>query len=149
MLSPETNICCKLCNYIFAIKESLYWIKTIILCLNVVQQNMRVTRRIVLTLLTKELYKFGCFKERVWSFLKFWIFATLLFYWVALRQFCMIKTSFAKLCWHKKIRCCFFRILTIVGKACKKNEVNLSRLWKTREFFQTMMATQIGPIHNT
>jgi hypothetical protein len=31
-------------------------------CLSVVQQNMRVTRRI-LTLLTKVLYKFGCFKR--------------------------------------------------------------------------------------
>ena len=36
-------------------------------------RSMRVTRRIVLTLLTKALYKFGCFKEKVWSFLKFWI----------------------------------------------------------------------------
>ena len=45
----------------------------IILCWSIVQQNMRVTRRIVLTLLTKALYEFGCFKEKVWSFLKFWI----------------------------------------------------------------------------
>ena len=36
-------------------------------------KSMRVTRRIVLTLLTKVLYKFGCFKEKVWSFLTFWI----------------------------------------------------------------------------
>ena len=36
-------------------------------------KSMRVTRRIVLTLLTKALYKFGCFKERVWSFLWLWI----------------------------------------------------------------------------
>ena len=48
-------------------------IKIIILGLSVVQQTMRVTRRIVLTLLTKALYEFGCFKEKVWSFLKFWI----------------------------------------------------------------------------
>ena len=34
---------------------------------------MRVTKRIVLTLLTKALYKFVCFKEKVWSFLKLWI----------------------------------------------------------------------------
>ena len=36
--------------------------KIIILCLSVVQQNMRITRQIVLPLLTKALYKFGCFK---------------------------------------------------------------------------------------
>ena len=35
-------------------------------------KHMRVSRRIVLTLITKALYKFGCFKEKVWSFLKFW-----------------------------------------------------------------------------
>ena len=35
--------------------------------------GMRVTRRIVWTLLSKALYKFGCSKEKVWSFLKFWI----------------------------------------------------------------------------
>jgi hypothetical protein len=34
----------------------------IILSLSVVQQYMRVTRRIVLPLLTKALYKFGCFE---------------------------------------------------------------------------------------
>ena len=33
-------------------------------------RSMGVTRRIVLTLHTKVLYKFGCFKENVWSFLK-------------------------------------------------------------------------------
>ena len=32
----------------------------VILCLSVVQQNMRVTRWIVLPLLTKALYVFGC-----------------------------------------------------------------------------------------
>ena len=36
-------------------------------------RSMRVTRRIVLTLLTKTLYKFGCCKEKNWSSLKFWI----------------------------------------------------------------------------
>ena len=34
-------------------------------------RSMRVTRRIVLILLTKVLYKFGCFKEKVWSPLNF------------------------------------------------------------------------------
>ena len=48
-------------------------VHNIILCLSVVQQNMRVTRRIVVTLLTKALYGFGFFKEKVWSFLEFWI----------------------------------------------------------------------------
>ena len=52
---------------------------SIILRLSVVQQSMRVTRRIVLTHLTKVLYEFGCFKEKVWSFLKIWIWQ-LLFY---------------------------------------------------------------------
>ena len=33
----------------------------------------KISRRIVLTLLKKALYEFGCFKEKVWSFLKFWI----------------------------------------------------------------------------
>ena len=36
---------------------------SIILCLSVVQQNMRVTRRIVMPLLTKALYEFGCFER--------------------------------------------------------------------------------------
>ena len=44
-----------------------------ILCLIVVQQDKGVTRRIVLILLTKALYEFGCLKEKVWLFLKFWI----------------------------------------------------------------------------
>ena len=41
--------------------------------MSVVQLSMRVTRRIVLTLLIKALYKSGCFKEKVWSSLKLWI----------------------------------------------------------------------------
>ena len=44
-----------------------------ILCLSVVQQDKRVTRRIDLTLLTKALYEFGCLKKKVWLFLKFCI----------------------------------------------------------------------------
>ena len=48
-------------------KMKKYWKKS------VVQQNTKVTRRIVLTHLTKALYKFGCFKEKVWLFLKYWI----------------------------------------------------------------------------
>ena len=43
----------------------IYWVSQL--------KRMRVTRRIVLTLLTKALYKFGSLKEKVWSFLKFWI----------------------------------------------------------------------------
>ena len=65
----------KCLQLIFALFPSSSYnkVKVIILCLSVVKQNTRVTRRIVLTLLTKVLYKFGCFKETVWSFLKFWI----------------------------------------------------------------------------
>ena len=52
----------------------VFWeIWSIILWLSVVQQNIRVTRRIVLTHLIKAIYEFGCFKEKVWLFLKFWI----------------------------------------------------------------------------
>ena len=38
-------------------------LKVTILCLSVVQQNMRVTGQSVLPLVTKALYKFGCFKR--------------------------------------------------------------------------------------
>ena len=62
----------------------------IILCLSVVLQNMRVTRRIVLPLLTKALYKFGCFK----GILQKAKLALLLFYWVALTRFCMNSYPF-------------------------------------------------------
>ena len=53
-------------------------VNMIILSLSVVQQNIRVTRRIVLPLLTKALYKFGCF-EGILQKVKL---ALLLFYWV-------------------------------------------------------------------
>ena len=43
----------------------IYWVSQL--------KSMRVTRRIVSALLTKVLYKFGCFKEKVWSYLKFCI----------------------------------------------------------------------------
>ena len=61
----------------------------IILSLSVVQQKMRVTRRIVLPLLTKSLYKFGYFE----GILQKAKLALLLFYWVALTRFCMIAFS--------------------------------------------------------
>ena len=73
---------------------------SIILCLSVVHQNMRFTRRIVLPLLTKALLEFGCFEE----ILQEAKLALLLFYWVALTQFCMLsnfETSrriFSKFC---------------------------------------------------
>ena len=49
----------------------------------VVQQNMRVTKRIFSPLLTKSLYEFGCFEE----ILQKANFAPLLFYWVTLIHF--------------------------------------------------------------
>ena len=36
---------------------------------------------------------------------------------------------------------------TMGGKAWRKKEVSLSRLWNTRLFFQTMMAHMRGPMH--
>ena len=42
--------------------KSNKFISNIFLSLSVVQQNMRVTRQIVFPLLTKVLYKFGCFE---------------------------------------------------------------------------------------
>ena len=78
-----SNLKSKLFNLINKCFSSLVWRQyffgahlkcaIMILCLSVVQQNMRVTRRMVLTHLSKALYEFGCFKEKVWSFLKFWI----------------------------------------------------------------------------
>ena len=57
----------------------------------VIQQNMRVTRQIVLPLLTKALYEFGCFK----GILQKAKLALLIFYWVALTRFCMMVTQAA------------------------------------------------------
>ena len=66
---------------------NIWWLSNIcliiILCLSVVQQNMRVTSWIVSPLLTKALYKFGCFKG-IFQKAKL---ALLLFYWVTLTQF--------------------------------------------------------------
>ena len=64
---------------------------------------MRVTRRIVLTLLTKALYEFGCFKEKVWSFLKFWIWQRCYFTelpWHDFAWFCMILQHFEFVNWR-------------------------------------------------
>ena len=58
----------------------------IILRLSVAQQNMRVTRQIVLPFLKRALYEFGCFK----GILQKDKLALLLFYRVALTRFCMI-----------------------------------------------------------
>jgi hypothetical protein len=52
-------------------------------CPSVVQQNIRVTKRIVLPLLIKALYKFGFFE----GILKKSKFAPLLIYWVTLIHF--------------------------------------------------------------
>ena len=38
------------------------------------------------------------------------------------------------------------RWMVIGGKAWRKKDVSLSRLWNTREFFQTMMANIKGPM---
>ena len=54
---------------------------------------MRVTRQIVLPLLTKLLYEFGCFK----GILQKAKLALLLFYWVALTRFCMLMDSSVKI----------------------------------------------------
>ena len=74
--------------HIKRIKSKLVKI-AIILCLSVVQQNMRVTRWIVLPLLTKALYEFGCF-EGIFQKAKL---ALLLFYWDALTRFGMKMAS--------------------------------------------------------
>ena len=71
----------------------------IILCLSVVQQNKRVTRWIVLALLTKALYEFGCFKEKVWLFLKFWIWQRCYF---TLTRFCMNLIRWKSILFNKK-----------------------------------------------
>ena len=53
--------------------------------------SMTVPRRIVLTLVKKVLYKFGCFlKRKSLVVFKFLDLVTLLFYWVALGRFCRI-----------------------------------------------------------
>ena len=80
---------------------------SIILCLSVVQQNMRVTRWIVLPLLTKALYEFGCFKE----ILQKANLALLLFYCVSLTRFCMVVC-----CWfvgNSTISSLFFTIFRL------------------------------------
>ena len=61
----------------------------------VFQQNMRVTRQIVLPLLTKALYKFGCFK----GILQKAKLALLLFYWVAQTRFCMWQKHKLQIWW--------------------------------------------------
>ena len=66
---------------------------SIILSLSVGQQNMRVSRRIVLPLLTKALYKFGYF-EGIFQKAKL---ALLLFNRVVLFRFCMIADLYWKM----------------------------------------------------
>ena len=69
---------------------------------------MRVTRRIVLTHLTKALYKFSCFKEKVWSFLKVWIWQCCYFTELPWYDFAWFHTLMIFFLIKKDSICCIF-----------------------------------------
>ena len=72
-------------------------------------RSMRVTRRIVLTLLTKALYKFGCFREKVWLFLKCWIW----------QRFYFTELPWDNFAWSFWTNCALFFILCSSSQASK------------------------------
>ena len=76
-------------------------------------------KKIVFTHLTKALYKFGCFKEKVWSFLKFWIWQRCCFTELPWHYFLCTYSNCSHSCFTRYWNCLELHNPNIFRQACQ------------------------------